>query len=349
MLCITNATIITPATIIPRGNVIVRDRRIEALGPIDQLPVPEAAEVLDGSGRVLTPGFIDLQFNGAFGHDLTYEPETLWEIAAGLARYGVTSFLPTIITSPFDTIRQALNILRQGPPAGIAGPVPLGLHVEGPFLNPAKRGAHNPAYLRPPSLAEIAGWSPGMGVRLVTLAPELPGALDVIGALAGRGVVVSAGHSMATFDEAKNGITAGIRYATHLFNAMRPLHHREPGLIGAVLADERVSIGLIPDGLHVHPALVKLIWHMAGADRLNLITDAMAALGMAPGTYQLGSFRVNVTGERTITSNPAVLLGLSGQKGQITPGYDADMVLLTPDFHVVATLVAGEVVYSREL
>jgi N-acetylglucosamine-6-phosphate deacetylase len=221
-----------------------------------------------------------------------------------------------------------------------------------------------------------------MGIRLVTLAPELPGALDVITALAQKGVIVSAGHSMATYEETRQGITAGIRYATHLFNAMATLHHRQPGLIGALLADERVTIGLIADGLHVHPALMKLIWQMTRDGRLNLVTDAMAALGMPAGNYNLGSYEVRVANNqsiledgtlagsllsldqalrnllkytgcssaeaiRTITTTPASLLGLSGSKGQIAPGYDADLVLLSPEFKVMATFIDGQMVYRR--
>jgi N-acetylglucosamine-6-phosphate deacetylase len=255
--------------------------------------------------------------------------------------------------------------------------------VEGPFLNPAKRGAHNPSYLRPPSVEDVANWSPETGVRLVTLAPELLAAVDVIATLTERGVVVGAGHSMASYDQARTGIMAGIRYATHLFNAMTELHHRQPGLVGAVLADERVTIGLIADGIHVHRALVKLIWHMTGDARLNLVTDAMAAMGLGDGVYHLGDYKVTANGRRatlsngtlagstlsldqalrnllnytgcsqaeavrTITTTPATLLGIAGKKGQIATGYDADLVLLTPDFRVVATVIDGQMAYLDE-
>jgi N-acetylglucosamine-6-phosphate deacetylase len=380
-LCLTNTTIITPGTTILKGSVVIQGRQIESVSPADQLTILDDVQILDGQGLILAPGFIDLQVNGAFGDDLTHDPSKLWQIGAGLVRYGVTSYLPTVITSPLKNIRLALSTWLEGPPVDYAGSIPLGWHVEGPYLNPEKKGAHNPAYLRNPSLKEVISWSPEMGVRLVTLAPELPGALDLIAALAERGVVVGAGHSMATLSQAKQGIRAGIRYATHLFNAMPALHHREPALIGAVLADERVTIGLIPDGLHIHPSLVKVIWRVAGDGRLNLVTDAMAALGMADGAYSLGSLDVQVTGNRavledgtlagsilsmdqalrnlleftgcspaealqTITTTPATLLGLSRQKGQIAPGFDADLVLLTPDFEVHTTIVSGQVVYQ---
>ncbi len=374
MYQIINAKILTPTEELT-GAVVIENGRIQS---ITSSPLPDV-ETVDANGEFLVPGFIDLQVNGAFGHDFTQNPETIWEVAAGLPRYGVTSFLPTVITSPLETTNEAQRVMGIRP-SPFQGAEPLGLHLEGPFLNPGKKGAHNPAYICLPSLEWVAGWSPENHARLVTLAPELPGGTAVIEALVSRGVVVSAGHSLATFAEAEAGFDAGIRYGTHLFNAQSPIHHREPGLPGALLTDERVTIGLIPDGIHVHPALVKLIWQVAG-NRLTLVTDAMAALGMPPGEYELGDFRVTVdettcrlpdgtlagsilsldTAVRnliaftgctlpqaltTVTTIPASLLGLDGRKGQITPGYDADLVLLTPDFQVATTVVGGEIVYD---
>ena len=163
-----------------------------------------------------------------------------------LPRYGVTSYLPTIITSPLENINHARHVLLEERPSTYHGAEPLGLHIEGPFLNPLKKGAHNPIYLQAPDAALVADWSPSNGVRLVTLAPELPGALPVIEALTSRGVVVSAGHSMATYDEALAGFAAGMRYGTHLFNAMSPIGHRQPGLPGALLSEPNLVTGLIP-------------------------------------------------------------------------------------------------------
>ena len=375
MYQIINARILTPTEELT-GAVVIENGRIQTIAPS---PLPNV-ETLDAEGKFLVPGFIDLQVNGAFGRDFTQNPATIWEVAAGLPRYGVTSFLPTVITSPLETTNEAQRVMEIRP-SSFRGAEPLGLHLEGPFLNPGKKGAHNPAYLQRPSLEWVAGWSPEHHVRLVTLAPELPGATAVIEALVDRGVVVSAGHSLATFAAAEAGFDAGIRYGTHLFNAQSPIHHREPGLPGALLTDERATIGLIPDGIHVHPALVKLVWKAAG-DRLTLVTDAMAALGMPPGEYELGDFTVTVdettcrlpdgtlagsilsldTAVRnliaftgcalsqaltTVTTIPARLLGLDGRKGQIAPGYDADLVLLTPDLQAVTTVVGGEIVFQR--
>ncbi len=379
MLAICHATIITPRTVINEGTVLVSEGRIQAIGGAE-LEVPPTAERRDAGGLILAPGFLDLQVNGGFGLDFTADPATIWDVAAGLPRYGVTGFLPTIITAPPEKAHAAQDVLRAGPPPGWTGARPLGLHLEGPFLNPGKKGAHNPAHLRLPSAAAIGDWSAAAGVRLVTLAPELPWALDAIAALSGRGVVVSAGHSLATYDEAAAGFAAGARYATHLFNAMPTLHHREPGLAAAALADGRVVVGLIADGLHVHPALVDLVWRVLGPARLNLVTDAMAAMGMEPGEYLLGDYRVRVddnsarlpdgtlagctlsldailrafmafTGAAlpdalaTVTTTPARLLGLDDRLGRIAPGLAADLVLMTPELAIVETLVAGETVY----
>jgi N-acetylglucosamine-6-phosphate deacetylase len=379
MLAIRHATILTPDAAIEGGTVLIAGGRIQAVGGAAS-SISAEYESRDARGLILAPGFLDLQVNGGFGLDFTADPATIWQVATGLPRYGVTGFLPTIITSPAATARAAQAVLREGPPPGWTGARPLGLHLEGPFLNPGKKGAHNPAHLRLPSAAAIGEWSAAGGVSLVTLAPELPWALGAIAALSGRGVIVSAGHSLATYDEAAAGFAAGARYATHLFNAMPSLHHREPGLAAAALADPRVVVGLIADGLHVHPALVGLVWRLLGPARLNLVTDAMAAMGMEPGEYLLGDFRVTVDESSarlpdgtlagctlsldailraflaysgaalpdalaTVTTTPASLLGLDGRLGRVVPGLAADLVLLTPDLVVVETFVGGQSVY----
>lgn len=381
MQYIFNATTYTPEDVIPDAALLVDEGRILACEPARTLRRPAGAVPVDAAGLTVVPGFIDLQLNGALGDDFTLEPATIWRVAAELPRWGVTAFLPTIITSPLATVEQAQAVLAEGPPAGWLGAAPLGLHCEGPFLNPQKKGAHNPAHLRLPDPAHVAGWSPAQHVRLVTLAPELPGALEVVRLLVQRGVVVSAGHSMATYDEARAGFGAGIRYGTHIFNAMPVLGHREPGLPGALLTDAIITVGLIPDGIHTHPSIVELVWQMKGAMGLTLVTDAMAALGMAPGTFMLGDQAVTVT-ERdarlpsgtlagsilamdealrrlvrftgctlaealpTITSTPASLLGME-DRGRVAPGAAADLVFLDSQLHVARTMVAGKMVFER--
>ena len=382
MLYIKNTTLYSPLERLDNAAVLVDGGRIVAVGYAAAVACPPGAQVLDADGLLLTPGFIDMQFNGGFGDDFTADPTTIWQVAAGLPRWGVTAFLPTVITSPLERIAQAQQVVLSEP-AGFRGATPLGLHVEGPFLNPQKKGAHNPAYLQLPALEAVAGWSPQTGVRLVTLAPELPGALPVIEALAARGVLVSAGHSTATFDEATMAFDVGARYGTHLFNAMPTMHHREPGLPGALLTDPRPVVGFIADGVHTHPSVISLVWQALGPERLNLVTDAMAALGMGPGSHLLGDFEVTVdaTSARladgtlagsilsldqalrnlirltgctladalaTVTTTPARSLGLDHERGQIAPGYVADLVLLSPELEVRGTVVRGELVYTAE-
>jgi N-acetylglucosamine-6-phosphate deacetylase len=381
MLQIVNATIHTPDHVIERGCVTVEGARIVAVGPANGMPVPAGARRIDAVGRILAPGFIDLQLNGAFGHDFTADPSTIWQVAARLPRYGVTAFLPTIITSPLDQVQAGLRVVTGGRPKDFRGAAALGVHAEGPFLNVKKKGAHNEQYLRAPMIETAAGWSPASGMRLVTMAPELPGALDLIRALTARGVVVSAGHSMATYDEAVAGFDAGARYGTHLFNAMPALGHRDPGLPGALLSDGRMTVGLIADGVHTHRSIIALVWKMLGPKRMSLVTDAMAALGMPPGRHRLGDYDVIVDatsarladgtlagsileldqalrnlieitgctlGEalETMTTTPARLLGLAGERGRIAPGLAADMVLLSSDLKVDTTIAAGEIVFS---
>lgn len=253
-------------------------------------------------------GLIDLQVNGAAGHDLTTDPASVWSVGAALAAHGVEAFLPTLVSPSYAIVDQAREVLVAGPPPGYRGAVPLGWHVEGPFLSPARAGAHDPAALRRPDPAAVADWSPTTGVRMVTLAPELPRALEVVAALADRGVVVSIGHSEASHDEARSAFDAGARFVTHLFNAMPPLGHREPGIVGAALADERITLGLIPDGLHVHPTVVRLAWRLVGPTRLAVVSDAIAALGMPPGRYRLAGREV-VVDERSARLPDGVLAG----------------------------------------
>ena len=382
MLYLRHATLLTPNRRVGNSAVLVEGDRLVAVGTVEEVPCPPDAQVIEANGLLLAPGFIDLQLNGGFGLDFTANPATMWDVAARLPQHGVTSFLPTIITSPRETVYAAQAVRRAGPPPGFRGATALGLHLEGPFLNPAKRGAHNPAYLRLPDVNAVSDWSVENGVRLVTLAPELPGALDVVRALRERSVVVSAGHSLATYDEAQAGFNAGLTYGTHLFNAMPPLEHRAPGLAGALLTDSRVTVGLIPDGIHLHSSVVALAWQSRGATGVNVVTDAMGALGMPPGTYELGDFAVTVdeTSARlsdgrlagsilsldqglrnliaftgcslsdalaTVTTTPAKLLGLT-DRGQIAPGLIADLILLTSDLQIVKTVVRGQIVWENQ-
>lgn len=365
-----HGTIYTPDKVIKNGTILVQEGKITAVG---QFPPPAGWPMVDATGLSVAPGFIDLQLNGAFGHDFTADPTTIWRVAAELPRTGVTSFLPTIITSPPATVAHAQAVLATGRGGEVRGARPLGLHIEGPFFNPAKKGAHNPALLRLPSPTAVADWRRESHIWLVTLAPELPGARETIAALRQQGVVVSAGHTMASWQEAQAGLAAGVGYGTHLFNAMPPLDHRQPGITAALL-HAPLPVGLIADGHHVHPEMVRLAWRLKN-NHLNLVTDAMAALGMPDGAYQLGSQTVQVADGQarladgtlagsvlsldqavrnlitftgctlaealaTVTSTPADLLGVGDWLGRVAVGYTADLVLLDAHLQVQQTLLA---------
>jgi len=341
-------------------------------------PRPGTA-VLDARGLTVAPGYVDLQVNGAAGVDVTAEPERLWDVAAALPRFGVTAFLPTVVTAPPAARTRALAALAAGPPSGWVGARPLGLHFEGPMIAPARAGAHSDTYVVPPGQEVINGWSSEAGVAMVTLAPELPGAREVIQALARRGVVVAAGHTDASAACARDAVDAGVRAVTHLFNAMAPIHHRDPGLAGAVLAGLPVAAGLIADGRHLDPEILRIAWRALGDGRRLLVSDGCAGLGAPPGGYRLGDVAITSDGTtaRTdggglggsvsgldscvrnavaftgcdpgeavaaATAAPAALLG-APNPGSLRAGAAADIVLLDGDLRVVATVVGGVVAH----
>lgn len=340
---------------------------------------PGAGDRLDATGLHVLPGFLDLQVNGAAGIDLTREPERLWEVAAALPRFGVTAFLPTVITSAPAQRERALAALAAGPPEGWTGAVPLGLHLEGPLIAPARKGAHPEAWLRPPAPEIADGWSRAAGVAMVTLAPELPGALDLVDALADRGVVVALGHTEATAAQVRAAADRGARAVTHLGNAMPPLGGRTPGPVGAALADDRLVAGVIADGHHLDDTTLAA-YAAALGDRLLLVTDTTAALGMPDGPARLGEQQVDVrdgtvrladgtlagsaadlaqclrvlrraTGwslaeaGAACTAVPAALLG-DPDRGRLTPGARGDLTLVDDDLRVVATVVGGRLLHG---
>jgi N-acetylglucosamine-6-phosphate deacetylase len=361
-----------------RAGVVVRDGRIEALAldPRDG-DLPAERRAVRG---VIAPGFVDLQVNGAFGADVGVDASALETISRELPRTGVTAYLPTAISWPLERYAGLFEALER------AGDTPgariLGVHLEGPFLAPTRHGAHDPENLRAVDRGVLEQLLSSGRVRVMTLAPELPGALEAIELIAGAGAVASAGHTEASHDEVVRAADAGLTLGTHLFNAMSPLGHREPGAAGALLSDERLRTGIIADGIHVHPAALRIAHRAKGTEGLVLVTDAMQAAGMPDGTYALSGRRVNVADgaarlddgtlagatatmdevirraqgflglslEETIrmaTRAPAQALGLD-RVGQIAPGAEADLVVLGADGVVEETLVAGEPVYRRE-
>jgi N-acetylglucosamine-6-phosphate deacetylase len=385
---------VTTSLLIAGGRVLVErhwvDADVEVAGGAISAVEPRSAERLasgperlEASGMLVAPGLIDLQINGAFGHDFTGNPESIWDVGAMMPRSGVTAFLPTIVSSPPDVAKRALEVLAAGPPDRYVGATPLGLHFEGPMLAPSRRGAHDERYLQTPSADVIAGWSREAGVRLVTLAPELPRAAEVIRELVANGVVVSAGHSDASFEQAVEAFAIGVTSGTHLFNAMSGFHHREPGLSGALLMETAPPSGLIVDGAHVYPGAVAAAWAARGADGLVLVTDAVAATGAHGGTTGLtlgghslstdGSVIRNDAGSLagsaltldlavrnlvafTGAEPPAALVAASAtpasvirepNRGEIRVGAAADLVILDDALEVVATIVGGRIAFDR--
>jgi N-acetylglucosamine-6-phosphate deacetylase len=326
----------------------------------------------------VAPGLIDIQMNGGFGHDFTANPSSIWEAGARLPETGVTTFLPTIVTSPYETVEEAIEILATGPPAGYRGAVPVGLHVEGPWLSPQYSGAHDPDHLRHPDPGVARTWADSGVIRMVTIAPELEGAFETAEILAGAGVVVSAGHTAADFALGSKALAGPWSAVTHLFNQMSPFHHRDPGMVGAALLSNRPCL-LIVDGLHNHPAATELAWGHLGPQRTILITDAMAAAGHGLGSYDLGGRQVEVgvdgprigqtlagstlTMDRAVvnlgshaktrieqalipaTTTPAIALDLD-DRGRLEIGARADLVALGPDLGVHQTFVGGEKVFE---
>lgn len=340
------------------GDLGVVDGRLAAVGDGG----PPGGRVLDASGLLVAPGFLDLQVNGGVGVDLAREPERLAELAAHLPASGVTGWCPTLVTSPPDRLAPLLAAAARPPEPGAARP--LGLHLEGPVLHPTRRGAHPEHLLRAPTDVDPSGWTRAAGVALVTLAPELPGALDLVRTLRAAGVVVSAGHTDATPAQLDAAWAAGVRLVTHLCNGMPPFHHRSPGPVGWTLGHPQMVAGLIADGQHVDPVAVAALVRALGPGRTLLVSDLVAPAGtegagavvrradgvLAGGTTPLDACVRNLvafTGcptalaVRCVTAVPANVLGLR-DRGLLRPGYAADLVLLTDDLHVVGTVVGGE-------
>jgi len=360
-----------------RAAVVIQDGKIDALlrDPRPRV-LPEERREFVG---LLCPGFIDLQINGAFGADIGPDPDAIRILVAKLPATGVTSFLPTLISSPPELYEGFFEGFEEG--AVENGAHVLGAHLEGPFLAPDRKGAHDPANLRPVDLGFVKELLRSGKVKIMTLAPELPNSLEAIELLLDEGAVASAGHTEATCEEVTRAVDAGLRLGTHLFNAMRPLAHREPGTVGALLTDDRVRTGIIADGVHVHEAALRLAHRAKGSEGLILVTDAMQAAGMPPGDYELGGRKVRLEdgavrlsdgtlagsaltmdkavrnavrflgvplaqAVRMAAETPAAALNLDG-KGKIAVGCDADFALLDAESTVLETIVAGETVYER--
>lgn len=360
------------------GAVIVERGRIASIQrghmPDGNLP----ATILDAD--VVSPGLIDLQVNGAFGREVSANPDDIDVISGKLMSTGCTAWLPTIVTAPADFYPPVFEgFIRHNPDAGA---VPLGFHIEGPFISPAKKGAHRIECIDGATEDIFTNWLQQDSIRLVTLAPEREGNLERTRQLVERGILVSLGHTNASYEQFVAGIDAGARKSTHLFNTMTAIHHREPGAMVATLVDERITAGLIPDGIHSHPATVRLALKSKGVDGIVIVSDMMSACGLGPGEYSLSTKQVTVdaTSARLVdgtlagsiltldqalrnlvewtdatipealhmmTAVPARLIG-DDSRGRLVTGARADLTLFNRALEVTSTIVGGRIRWSSD-
>ena len=375
--------VLTPREQIGGGSVVVEDGRI---AEVSEGKAPQG-RVLDFEGCYVVPGFVDIHVHGGAGEDVMDASDGgLDRLSLFLAAGGVTSFLATTNTDSHERTLKAVREIGEAAKRGTRGARLLGLHMEGPYISMERSGAQNRAHIRLPALDELgqASLEAGGSLRMVTLAPEVDGALEAVRWLASRGIVPAAGHTDATYDEARAGIEAGIRHASHLFNGMRSLHHREPGLVGAALDDERVTVELIADCYHIHPAVLRIVARLKGAGRTALVSDSIAAAGLPDGDYSLGGMKVAVRHGKSLlesgtlagstirlcdavrnmvekadvplreavemaSTTPARVAGAADRKGSIAPGMDADITVLDRGLSVMLTMVEGRVIYEKEV
>ncbi|HUD13376.1 MAG TPA: N-acetylglucosamine-6-phosphate deacetylase [Terracidiphilus sp.] len=381
---LTAKKLLNGATLLDHPVVSIEDGRIASIGSraAGELPAGSADQILDLPEATLAPAFFDVHIHGAAGCDvMDSTPQALVTIGRFLAWHGTGSYLATTVTAPIDATLRSLSelakLIAQPPDASQSVTWPIGIHLEGPFLSHSRRGVHPPELLLEPDIALFDRFYEAAEgkIRLMTLAPELPGALEFAAHATSRGVRVSVGHSNATAAETRACIAAGAVSATHTFNAMRPLDHREPGILGVVLTTDSLFAELICDGIHNTPEMVKIWWRSKGPERAILITDAMRAAGMPDGEYELAGRKVQVAngkasfgdvlagsvltldkaltnflsftgasveqGLRLLTANPAAMTGFGNQAGSLSVGQPANLVAVDADGKLVASFVNG--------
>lgn len=377
MKFISNVKIVKPSEIL-EDKALAYDNTI--IDIIHNSNIPKNSEVIDGKGCYLSPGFIDIHIHGCMGYDTMDEDENaIIEISKELLKTGVTAFLPSTMTMGFDRIYGSLSNIRKAMNNNAYAQI-LGCHLEGPFLNEKYKGAQDGKYMMPPDFNKISSYKDI--IKIVTIAPELDGSLEFIKECRRNNIVVSSGHTNATFEEASAAIKAGASHMTHTFNAMTPLHHRSPGVVGAAMYFD-VTCEMITDNIHLHPAIQKILYSIKGDDRIILITDAIRACLLKDGEYDLGGQVVHVVGKEVrlasgniagsvhtmnnavknfientgaqlfkavnmASLNPARLLGIDNKKGSIEKGKDADFVLFDENYNVKMTIINGRVVYSNK-
>ncbi|WP_340003964.1 N-acetylglucosamine-6-phosphate deacetylase [Paenibacillus sp. FSL K6-0276] len=373
-----NVQVVLQNRIVPAANVWISEGKIMKIDTED-FSIPEGQyERMDGGGHLLVPGMIDVHIHGANGFDMMDGTEkSIQEVSSACAASGCTSFLATSVSSTLEDLLEMIRSVKRVIGHEVGAKI-AGIHLEGPYLNPKRKGMQNEKYLRHPNLEEmkLIFQEAGSLIKMVTIAPELPGGMELISFLKEKGVVIAIAHSDATYEEAKQAFASGASHVTHCFNGMRPIHHRDPGVIVAAFEENHVSLQAIVDNVHLHPAIIRLMHNLKGPEGMVLITDALQAMGLGDGNYLFGGHHVTVSegiarledgtlASSTVTMNealrytvetgiplidavqmasttPANILGLQ-HKGAITSGFDADLVLLDDEFKVRWTMVDGQI------
>jgi len=384
VIAIKNGRIATPIDIVSDGVILVKNSKIEAVGEKDKVTIPSDALAIDARGRIVTPGFIDVHVHGGGGSDvMDGSYDALNEMSTFEARHGTTGFLPTPFTDSPERLLASVKAIETAMKRGTSGGEVLGIHLEGPYINIERKGGQPPEYIRKPDLEELRLLleASNNNVKMITLAPEVNGGSEFVRRIIQYGVVASIGHSNATYDEALRAVDAGVSHACHAYNAMREFHHREPGVVGAVLSCDELTAELIADGIHVHPAAMKILVKCKGTDRIILVTDAVVGTGME-GRYKLGGRDVVITKKdsrfldgalagsvltmdsavrnimglvgaslqdavKMATVNPARRIGVYDRKGSLEAGKDADITIVDDQINVYMTMVMGKIVYER--
>ncbi len=380
-MLIKNAQIVTPTGLIPQGWLRVEGQKIAQVGTGDS---PENEAAIDAQGNYLLPGFIDVHVHGGVGYEaMDATPEAIQHMARFYAQHGVTSFLATTWTDTRKRIQAALENIAALVGAQPDGATLLGAHVEGPYLNPEKCGAQNLSYIRRADREEALAWLDLNVVRLLALAPEYEENHWLIEACVKRGITVSAAHTSARYADMQKAVSLGLTQTTHTYNAMTPLSHREPGVVGAAMTIPEIRCELIADNIHVHPAAMNILYQTKGADKIILITDSVRGAGMPEGDYTIDERTITVkdgavrlpdgtlagsiltmetalcnfmraTGEpittlwHTASLNAAQAIGVADRKGSLEVGKDADFVLVNPYVEVLLTAAEGRIVFQRE-
>ena len=382
-----HGTIITPFQLLEDRIIIIEKGKIIAItDKKEDLAILKNIEIIEAQNKFIVPGYIDIHVHGGGGSDvMDGEYEAIKQVATTHSRFGTTAFLPTTMTMTKDKIIKSLKSIHEARLKGTGTAEILGIHLEGPYINSEKKGAQKEEDIKKVSMEEFLEFNKASGnlIRLVTIAPEMPGAIDFIRWLHQQGIIVSVGHSNATYDQIQAGIQAGLSHVTHTFNAMRELHHREPGVVGAALTSPELTVEVIADGIHIHPIVLKILTKIKEGEKVVLITDAMRAAGLKEGTYDLGGQEVIVakgqarlkdgtlagsvlTMDKAVKNmvnkvgiqlpkviqmasfNPARSIGIDDKKGSLEPGKDADIVILNKNLETELTIVAGKIVYRRK-